>query len=600
MKKGCTSFIILLISFINLIGQGSGLPAGNEAYLLLERLEIKTGKPAPFHTTLRPWLRGDLTKYAIDLDTSEVDLTNLDRQNLAYIFRDNNEWLGQADFPTTLTGPAEEVDRKEYIDSTKTFYRLKAGSSEANEQSSYYIKSERPILKYFYKTPANLFELNRPSFQLKLNPILNLKMAKDQNDSELVFLNQRGVEIRGSVDGRIHFYSNIIETQSRFPNYVNERITRDGAVPGAGLFKPYKSNVFNITNGYDYLNAQGYIGFNLSRHVGMQFGHGTNFIGNGHRSLLLSDFGNNYFYLKFNTKVWKLHYQNIFAELTADNRGITGDALLPKKYLAAHYLNLRITPKLSFGVFEAVVFSRNNNFELQYLNPLIFYRTVEGYIGSPDNVLIGANGKWNFLQRFQLYGQLMLDEFAFNELLVERRGWWANKYGIQLGLKYINTFGIDHLDTQIEFNSVRPYTYTHRDSSASYSHQNQALAHPLGANFKEYILKMRYQPLAKWTIDGRLLYFTNGEDSDTTNWGGNILLPHTTREMEFNNEIAQGIESKTLLLGLDVSYQIRHNIFLDLHYFYRRQDSADDTRDLNTSYFGGGFRMNIAQRKNDF
>ncbi len=179
-------------------------------------------------------------------------------------------------------------------------------------------------------------------------------------------------------------------------------------------------------------------------------------------------------------------------------------------------------------------------------------------------------------------------------------GWWANKYGVQAGLKYINTFGVDHLDTQFEFNSVRPYTYTHQDSSANYSHFNQPLAHPLGANFREVIFKVRYQPIKKLTLDGRMMFMNYGEDADTTNWGGNILLPYTTREMDYGNEIGQGIGTNTFLVGVDLSYELFHNIYIDLHYFYRKQDSEDPRRNLITNYIGGGFRMNIANRRNEF
>ena len=74
----------------------------------------------------------------------------------------------------------------------------------------------------------------------------------------------------------------------------------------------------------------------------MELGHGRHFIGNGMRSLLLSDFSNNYFYLKFNTRVWKLNYQNLFAELSAVSANqLPGDLLLNKKYMASHYLSFR-------------------------------------------------------------------------------------------------------------------------------------------------------------------------------------------------------------------------------------------------------------------
>lgn len=144
------------------------------------------------------------------------------------------------------------------------------------------------------------------------------------------------------------------------------------------------------------------------------------------------------------------------------------------------------------------------------------------------------------LHRFQLYGQLMLDEFKFNELFIDRNGWWANKYGIQLGLKYYDVFGIDHFDLQAEYNSVQPYTYTFRDNSATYTHYDQPLAHPLGANFREWILLGRYRLNSKWLLEGRVIGSNYGEDTPDENWGNNILLSYESRVRDYGNELGQG------------------------------------------------------------
>jgi hypothetical protein len=578
--------LFFLAIYIGVQGQGTIVPFGNDAYHIMDRLEIKSGILTPFHSSLKYYLRRDVAEYAMRLDTTFDDLSILDVKDLNYIFRDNNEWLGLTEFPTTLIGP-------------------KAGEesiAKMSQTEKKYFAREKPILKYFYRTPANFYEAHTKHFFLKISPMIDFKLAQDSGDSELVFLNRRGVEVRGGIDDRIFFYSNIVESQARFPKYVNRRVNQDQAIPGQGFFKTYKSIIFDITNGYDYLNSESYLGFNVTKHVGVQLGYGKNKIGEGERSLLLSDFANNYLYLKFNTRVWKFHYQNIFAELSPVSTigNVSGDPLLPKKYMAAHYLNFNITSKMTIGFYEAVMFNRNNNFEFQYLNPLVFYRTVEGAIGSPDNVLLGMNGKWNLFKRFQLYGQVMLDELKFNELFVERRGWWANKLGVQAGLKYIDVFGIDHLDAQVEYNIVRPYTYSHRDSAASYSHFNQPLAHPLGANFKEAIIKLRYQPFHKLVFDGRFLAMNYGEDTATENWGKSVLLSYQSRVQDFGNEIGQGVGTNTIIIGLDASYQIYHNMYLDAHFFYRKMDSENDALDNTTNYIGGGFRMNIGKTRMDF
>ena len=230
----------------------------------------------------------------------------------------------------------------------------------------------------------------------------------------------------------------------------------------------------------------------------------------------------------------------------------------------------------------------------------ILYRSIEQQIGSPDNVLLGIDAKWNFLNQFSLYGQLILDEFKFDELITNRRGWWANKFGIQAGLKYIDAFGIDHLDLQIETNIVRPYTYAHRDSTTSYTHFNQALAHPLGANFKEFLFNVRYVPIKNLYINARLSVFEQGEDNDGSNWGSDLLQSQNTREQDFGNEIGQGFNSNTVLGRLNVSYQVFHNMFVDLDYVYRNKDNDLDVLRQETNYIGGGIRVNLGRQRLGF
>jgi hypothetical protein len=587
-----------------LTAQGSTLPFGSTNYHLLDRLEILSGMQPGFHSSLKGHLRGDAVRYGLRLDTAAVVLSYRDKQDIDRIFKDNNEWLGAMDATQTLGGRKEGTFEKVKGD---TLYRLIPSSQvRASLQDKYYFKTEKPIWGVAYRTPANFLELNEPFFHLRINPLINFSVAAPggDGDGKPLFVNQRGVEIRGGFDDRIFFYSNITDTQGRFPEYVREYVNKNRALPGNGFYKGYDSRVFDSAGSYDWLNGQAYIGFNVTRHVGMQFGHGRHFIGNGYRSMLLSDFSHNYLYLKVNWRVWRLHYQNLFTELQATSaQANPGDDYIPRKYMAAHYLSFEATKNLTFGLYEATVFQRENagdDFELQYLNPVILYRSVEHLLDSEDNVLVGLDVKWNLLKRIRLYGQLIMDEYKFSEL-TGGRGWWANKWGIQAGGQYINAFGVDHLDLRVEFNTARPYTYTHRDSlGASYSHYNQALAHPLGANFKEYIGMFRYQPFQKWTLEGRLIRAEYGEDEPGKNWGGNILLDYANKVQDYDNFIGQGISTTTTLLGLDLSYELYHNIFLDFHYFYRKKDSALAERNATNSYLGLGFRMNTGFMRMDF
>lgn len=283
--------------------------------------------------------------------------------------------------------------------------------------------------------------------------------------------------------------------------------------------------------------------------------------------------------------------------------------------MAVHHLSINVAKWLNIGVFESVVFSRSNHFELQYLNPIIFYRAIEQMVGSPDNVQIGFDFKANFAKKFSIYGQLMLDELNFKQEfdfgnknndknffqeIFDPRRWWGTKFGTQLGMKYIDMFGVSNLDFQLEGNIARPYTYTHRDATTAYTHYNQALAHPLGANFTEIVSILRYQPVPKLFLTAKHIRARYGEDTDTTNWGKNIFVSYNEREREFGNYIGQGVDTKLNLTDLIVTYMPWHNVALDVNYRFRRIQSELPERDRNSHFFNVSVRYNIPYRHYDF
>jgi hypothetical protein len=580
-----TIFIFYFLWLANLLSaQPTGVPLNSETYHIVNRLEILNKSGSGIHTEIKDFSRDKVLGLALHYDTTISDMSRLDQSDLLYLFDDNNEWLPKVKVSTSES-------KKVYTDSSHQFYRTEIVQKNIKSRDLHY---EKPLFKYFFKTPANFFEVNSPHFTIKINPTINFQLGRAQNETGYIFHNQRGIEIRGDIDNRVFFYTNIEEIQARFPQYATRKNFENFAVPGTGFYKPYISKFFKISDGVDYNNAQAYIGIKATKHIGLQLGHGQHFIGNGYRSLFLSNYAANQFFLKMSTQVWKFHYQSIFSELSPTTANIyQGSNLLPKKYTATHYLNFKARPNLSFGVFESVVFNRRNNFELQYLNPIIFYRTVEGIIGSPDNEILGLDAKWNLFHHFQLYGQFLMDEFNFKEIYKPlQKGWWANKYGVQVGLKYINFLGIDHLDVQLEYNKIRPYTYSHFDSLTSYTQYRQPLAHPMGSNFSEFIGLLRYKPFKKLLIQGRILHIASGENTNTLNWGSDPMLSYDSHVMEYQNTTGQGIKANINIFSLDASWQLYHNMFVDLKIFKRIKKSEVSIRDESTNLFSLGVRLN--------
>ena len=518
-------------------------------------------------------------------------LSPKEQYNMAHYFQQYQEFL------PVLKKEAEVI-------SDHVFRSYQEEESPVSMHRGYFNK--KPFLKYFYKTPAYLFQLQKPGIQLFVNPIIHVAYTNETNNGNIIFQNTRGAEVKGYIDEKVYFFAQVLENQQSFPSFIEASIQKNRAIPGNGFAKAYNSGIINNLSGYDYFFARSYIGFRPVRSIQIELGHGNHFIGHGMRSLLLSDFSVPYFYLKLNTTIWKFHYQNIFQELSAISTLVprSGDVLIPKKYASTHYLAFRPNHRFEFGLFETVIFARENHFEFQYLNPVILYRAVEHALGSPDNVLLGLNAKYNFLKHFSIYGQVLADEFKINEVF-NKSGWWANKFGGQVGIKYFNAFNIDQLDIQCEFNAVRPYTYSHFDSITgypayaltSYTTFNQPLAHPLGANFKEFIGIIRYKPLNKLYTQFRWLHSFYGQDKDGLNYGQNILSPNTDRAKDYGNTIGQGIATRLNQVSLDISYELYYNLFADFKYTFRNHNAeAQQNYHLATI----GIRWNVGDARVDY
>jgi hypothetical protein len=543
----------ILLAPIVAKSQTTYLPQDAKENIIIERLEIKNGTDSVLNfSKTKPYSRKQFISRIGRMDSS-MALSKVDQYNLYSAMVSNLEWA---------TG-----ERTDYL-------------------------SKKPIAKHFYETPANFYEVNTQDFFLAVNPVFQYVVAKEKNNDEHLFLNTRGITLRGRIANKVGFAAYVTDNQERVPTYVKHFITDRKAVPGEGYYKAFKGT------GYDYFDARGHFSFNAAKYIDITFGYDKNFIGNGYRSLFLSDFSSSALFLKLNTRIWKLNYQNLFMELNAtEPRG--GDRLLGKKYAVMHHLDFAATKWLNIGLFEGIIFGRKDRFEFTYLNPVIFFRSIERQNGSVDNAVFGLDAKANIARRFQLYGQLMLDEFKLSEIRNDR-GWWGNKWALQAGAKYIDVFGIKNLDLQIESNRVRPFTYSHDDSVANYTHYNQPLAHPLGANFQEWISIVRYQPAPKWLLQAKGIYYVQGRDtSNTTSNGSNIFLPNNPpyRKNNYGYDLGSGQRTKVGLASFLFSYELRQNLFLEGNALYRKESSIESK---NTWILSAGIRWNMHRREFDF
>jgi hypothetical protein len=482
----------------------------------------------------------------------------------------------------------------------ETAHSLFMNNSEWVSGSQASFLSKHPVLKSIYKTQANFFEVNEKDFFLAINPVLQFQYSKQTGNNETVYLNSKGLTFRGKIANHVGFSSFITDNQERGPDFFTQRVYGTAgypAVPGVGYYKLFKSSA----TAFDYWDARGSIDFDFWKYFTLQFGYDKNFIGDGYRSLFLSDYASPYLFLKLDLRIWKLNYTNILMELISQHH--PGDYYYPKKYAVVHHLSVNATEWLNVGLYTNIAFGGVNQFEFSYLNPVIFLPAAQQENGSPDKTTVGFDFKANIAHTVQLYGQLLFNEFVWNQITHYSDGWWGNKQGLQFGVKYIDMFKVKNLDFQAELNVMRPYTYSHNDTVANWSHYNQPLAHPFGANFVEFIGILRYQPAYRWNIELKYIYNKQGLDSAGENFGSNVLLNYDTRPREYGFYIGTGIPAVVVNTTAYLSYQWKENLFLEGTIMYRTytvHDPTAGTTKTSSTMYTFGIRVNMFRRQYDY
>lgn len=436
--------------------------------------------------------------------------------------------------------------------------------------------------------------VNTEDFHLRVDPLINFAGGMDiENGGKGLWTNTRGISVMGDIgpERKVSFQATLRENQAKYPDYLVPWIKYYNVVPGQGKVRSFKNSAF------DYANATGYVSYTPSKYFNFELGHDKNFIGDGYRSMLLSDNALYYPFFKITATVWKIKYMNLYTEFddaynTLDDSVmvVTG---LTRKFGSFHYLSWDVFDWVQVGLFEGIVWPANDStryrgFDVNYINPIIFFRPIEFGLGSPDNALIGANIKFKPVNNAIIYGQFLMDDL---DVAAARggEGYYRNKFGIQGGFKIYNPFKINNLMIQAEMNQANPYTYAHKEPVQNYAHYNQPLAHPLGANFREFIGIINYRFFERFYMEAKVQSAVIGYDQHAgDHFGSNIFISDYDIPGfpdSYGNYIGQGLKTTIRSADLRGGFLINPSINLNLEgqIFIRR--FANDQEKINTTMF---------------
>lgn len=501
--------------------------------------------------------------------------------------------------------------------SSRPFYRIMPPDSGFNfpdkKDKFNYFYIQHIQKKWFWRKlfNENFINVNDSNFILAVNPLFNFNAKHTLGDSSKNYLqNTRGLEIKGKIGKDIYFETSYHETQAGFVKYIDDFIKAYAVVPGAIRVKDFKKSSYDYGVAYGrFLYAPASTKTNKKNSLNFELGNGKSFFGDGYRSLLLSDFSSPYPYLQINERLeWRLHYtclftsfQNIFENHVLPYDTIEWNAGYQKKTGTFHYLSYYAGKRLNISLFEGTLWqvadSGGQRFNPDFFNPVILFHTAEFGLNGKNNTLLGLNAMYKAFNKIHFYGQLTVDDIRMKNIF--NKGYFNNRYGIQLGAEGFDVGGIPNLNIQFEYNQAQPYMYTHSSPMQSWTHYNQPLAHPLGANFKEGIGIIRYY-YKRLYLRAQIMNAMYGSDGSSFNMGKDIFLSDQTATEIVNDTIGHGIRTTLQYADFCISYLVNpmYNINIFAGATYRNESNIMKNQTDKFIYLG--IRTSILNEYFDF
>ncbi|NVK66323.1 MAG: hypothetical protein HWE22_17150 [Flavobacteriales bacterium] len=354
----------------------------------------------------------------------------------------------------------------------------------------------------------HLIEINAKDCYLTISPAANISYGKDFRDTSerRLMQNTRGVFVEGDFFKKFSFATTFYENQARFAAYeenyyesVGERYqnsagnyyAQNAVIPGAGRTKDFKGD------GFDYAFATGYFSYLPIKQLRISAGNNQQFIGDGYRSLLLSD--NSYAapYIRLDWKISSkfnfTYYRSRLINLLRRSVSSSAEVYYETKGHSVNYFTYKPNENASISLFEGSIWNRGDSLTSRTSHPL-FYNPVPFVSslvldGKNEVVsLLGINANYQLGEKHRVYGQLAMND------------WNTNKVGYQLGYRGYNFFGLNDFMLQLEYNRVPAKMYEAANPRLNYSHYNLPLAHIKGSGFQEFIVRANYE-YKHWFID---------------------------------------------------------------------------------------------------
>ncbi len=507
----------------------SYMPNSHRVYDFLNRMDHKFGLNNAFLGT-RPMLRSDAARLLYSLSGETRYMTGTESEEFACLMDEfRPDYLGSGGFPWDDKGPVPGIPS--------------------------------PLSGMLYRNRRNLYSTVGDNYTLYLDPVLGFAAdtgdARPGMDDERVYTSYNGFRLRGTTGDHIGFFVDVRD--AREWGSRDYGFDTSGTLPGRG-FASLRGDSAEFDETYANVTwTQGIFVASFDRNRAIW--------GRGERgTLMLSGYGAPYDMLRVEARFWKLRFTSFAAELYQypeigrwyypPARGGQTDSTAVSKHLSGHRLEINLTDRLNIGLNETVVYG--GDWDLGYLNPLVFLKGMEHANGDHDNAAMGLDFRFRVHRSHTVYGELVVDDITTGKLGTD---WYGNKLGWQLGTFLLEPFGIGDTDIRLEYARIRPWIYTNRLPIDTYTHYGDGLGHVIGPNSDEFFAEVRHRFNRRLHTGLSFVRGRHGANPPGENIGGDIAAGHAPEDGTSAHFLAGDLSTLTAV-SADVSCELLWELFL--------------------------------------
>lgn len=389
-----------------------------------------------------------------------------------------------------------------------------------------------------YKKRLDAFYYKDSLFTLSLNPIAGIQYWKNENGN--VYHRWVGAEAFAYIGSHIGIYSSLRDNhESEFLELPSFLTQRQGAVY-KGSPNSKGGDFSEARGGVTYCWKWGYFGI-----VKDHFVWGNNYNG----ANIFSGHTPSFAHLKLNMKpVSWFEFNYIHGFLVSDvldtsRSYIAGirerDVFFPK-FLAANMFTITPFKGLNVSLGNSIIYA--DEFQLAYLIPIYFFKSVDHTTTSTSGNFVGQNSQMYFdissrqIKYLHLYLSVFIDEVALGRFWNEKTQ--SNFFSGKIGTSICHPF-IPNTTFIAEYTRTNPITYKHFVSTTTFASNEFNLGHYLRDNSEEIFVSIRYRPIARLHLQSSYTLARTGENYSYTGTGGSGLgLPFLKKIQWKNNRLS--------------------------------------------------------------